>query len=811
VAAVAEVAADWSVLQFTRCLLFVLTWSTANDLIIGDLPSVVSAQGSARRGGETAFEVKMGQPHQDSRIRFGVYELDTQSGELRKAGIRIRLQDQPLKVLIALLEAPGEVVTRKELKRRIWPEESFGDFDHAVNVAVAKVRTALGDSADTPRFVETLPRRGYRFIASVNSQSQPTMAPVQGFRSRWAVVASLVSIATLATASYFYFHRAPKLTDKDTIVLSDFDNKTGDPVFDGTLRQGLTVQLEQSPFLSLVSEQQMQQTLRLMGQSTDAKLTPEISREVCQRTGSTAVIDGSIAQMGTQYSLILKAVNCSNGESLTSTEAQASDKSHVLEALGKAASEIRNKLGESIGSVQKLERPLEMATTPSLEALQFFSLGVKSLAGGDSVSAMPLFQQAIKLDPNFAIAYDFLGISYSNLGEDRLASDNLQKAYELRERVSDRERLFIEAHYHDSVTGDLQKAQRAYEIVAQIYPRYFAPRNDLGTVYALLGQHDKALAEFRECLRLEVSGACYSNLVGGYINLNRLEEARATAKEAQAKKVDSPGLRSNLYLLAFLQNDAGGMTQQVAWAAGKPGVEDVLLALEANTAAYSGRLRKAREFSRRAMDSAERAEVKETAATYTAVSGLREALFGNAAEARQQVVSALGLSTGPHVQYSAALTMALVGNAARAQAVADDLAQRFPSDTVVQFMYLPNLHAQLALTRNNPSKAIELLQAAAPYELGNLYSAYVRGEAYLAARQGTEAAAEFQKILDHRGIVVNHPIGALAHLQIGRAYALQGDTAKARAAYQDFLTLWKDADPDIPILKQAKAEYAKLQ
>jgi tetratricopeptide (TPR) repeat protein/predicted Ser/Thr protein kinase len=655
---------------------------------------------------------------------------------------------------------------------------------------------------------------GRAAVAAAETRLKPAPKSTQ-FR-RVAVTGVAIMVIGMAVGGWlFHSRKARALTDKDTIVISDFDNKTGDAVFDSTLRQGLTVQLEQSPFLSLVPEQRVKETLRLMGQPPETKLTPEISREVCQRTGSKAVIDGSIAQIGTQYLLTVKAVNCLSGESLASTEAQANDKNHVLDALGKTALEIRNKLGESLSTVQKFDTPLEQATTPSLEALQAYSLGWKKVAGDDDpASAIPMFQQAIRLDPKFAIAYNFLGMSYHNLGESALALDNFRKAYELRERASEREKLYIEATYHGFATRDLEKAERAYGVVVQIYPRYWAPRNDLGWAYSLLGQHDKALAEYRESLRLDVNGVTYSNLVLTYFSLNRLEDAQATAKEAQAKKIDSPDLHGLVYLLAFLQNDPAGMAQQVAWATGKPGVEDTLLANEADTAAYSGRLRTAREFSHRATDSAKRAEQQETAATYSAYSGLREALFGNAAEARQQVESALRLSTGRDVKYPAALALALAGHTVRAQALADDLGKRFPEDTIVRFAYLPTLHAQIALNRGDSENAIGVLQVAIPYELGlaaSLYPAYVRGEAYLAAHQGREAAAEFQKILDRRGIVVNEPIGALAHLQLGRAYAIQGDTAKAKAAYQDFLTLWKDADPDIPILIAAKAEYAKLK
>jgi eukaryotic-like serine/threonine-protein kinase len=634
---------------------------------------------------------------------------------------------------------------------------------------------------------------------------------------RWmaATGATILVIGLVVGGWLLYSRKARALTAKDTIVLADFTNTTGDPVFDGTLRQGLSVQLEQSPFLSIISDEQIKQTLQMMGQKPDAKLTPENARELCQRTGSAATIDGSITQIGTQYSLILKAMNCSNGKSLTSTEAQASDKSHILDALGKSATEIRNKLGESLTTVQKFDTPLQQATTPSLEALQAYSLGWKTMVGGDSASAVPLLQRAVTLDPNFATAYRLLAIGYSNLGETSLASENTRKAFELRERVSEHEKLLIEARYYDQVTGDLGKAQRAAEVCAQTYPRDWEAVAERGSLFRTLGQYDESLTAYREVLRLNPdSGLPYFNLIYNYVRLNRLDEARATAEEAQAKKLDSPVLHFFLYDIAFLQNDAAGMAQQVAWSTGKPGVEDVLMEYEADTAAHAGRLEKAQTSSRQAVASAERADKREKAASYEVEAALWEALYGNMAEARHRIDSTLRLSMGRDEQYGVALAHALIGDSARAPALTDDLGKRFPEDTVVQFAYLPTLNAHIALNHNDPSKAIEILQAAVPYELGraaSLYPAYVRGQAFLAARQGSEAAAEFQKILDHRGIVLNAPIGALAHLQIGRAYAMQGDTAKAKAAYQDFLTLWKDADPDIPILIEAKAEYAKLK
>ena len=639
--------------------------------------------------------------------------------------------------------------------------------------------------------------------------------------TRWAaLMGATILVIGLAVGGWLFFSRkAHALTDKDTIVLADFTNTTGDSVFDGTLRQGLSVQLEQSPFLKIISDQQIQQVLKMMGQKSDATLTPEIARELCQRTASTAVLNGSIVRLGNQYVLGLKAVNCQTGDSLVQEQATADGKERVLNALGEAATKLRQRLGESLSTVQKFDSPLEQATTSSLEALQAYSLGWKTQwIKGDSAAAVPFFQRAIQLDPNFAMAYASLGTSYWVVAETSLGAENMKKAYALRERVTMREKFYIESHYHDFVTGDMEKTRQACELWTQTYPRDDVPKIVLGVVYSKLGQYDKLLAENREALGLYPSAVNYANLVDSYLYLGRLDEAQATAAEAEAKRLDSPYLRFLLYQIAFLQNNAAGMAQQVTWASGKSGWEDVLAAEDADSAAYSGQLGKARSLSRQAVASAERANEKETAAAYEADAALREALFGNAAEARQRTAAALKLSGGRDVQYGASLALALAGDAAQAEALADDLAKRFTEDTLVQFNYLPTIHAQVALIRKNHSKAVDALQAAS-YELGTptdrispgLYPVYVRGEAYLAAHQGNEAAAEFQKILDHRGIVVNEPIGALAHLGLARAYAMQGDTAKARTTYQDFLTLWKDADADVPVLIAAKAEYAKLQ
>ncbi len=638
----------------------------------------------------------------------------------------------------------------------------------------------------------------------------------------WGLVTgATIVIFGLAVGGWLFFSRkAHALTDKDTIVLADFANKTGDAVFDGTLRQGLSVQLEQSPFLSIVSDEQVQKTLGLMGQKPDAKLTAQTAREICQRTASAAVLEGSIAQVGTQYDLILKAVNCISGESLASTEAQAGDKNHVLDALGKTASDIRNKLGESLSTVQKFDTPLDQATTPSLEALKAFSSGHKIFFTTGATEAIPFLRQAIERDSNFAIAYAWLGRAYRDLDENATAADYTRKAYELRGPTSEAEKYFISASYDIVATGNFLRAKQTCELWIQAYPRNPMPRTFLaGPIYPTLGQYENAIEAGKEAVRVSPDSPVPYFILGfNYINLNRLDEAKATYAQALEHKLDHPYIHADLYVMAFLQNDAAAMRQEAAWSVGKPGPESNMLALQADTAAYSGRLREARDFSRKAMDSARLADLKETAATYAARSDLREALFGNLEEARHSATMAMQHSTEQGVQFSAALALAYAGDDKQAHALTDDLAKRFPESTIAQINFLPTLRAKLALNKGNVSVAMESLTAAAPYDFGRsgnyywtvLYPVYVRGEVYLAAHQGNEAAAEFQKILEHRGVVLNGPIGALAHLQIGRAYAMQGDTAKARAAYQDFLTLWKDADPDIPILKQAKAEYARL-
>ncbi len=662
-------------------------------------------------------------------------------------------------------------------------------------------------------------------------------APEKRMPWRLAVAGVVVAAAAVAGLYLLRSRPAPRLTEKDSIVVAEFTNTTGDPVFDGTLRQGLSSQLEQSPFLNLLSDQRVVQTLALMAQPKDARLTLGLAREVCQRTASAATIEGSISSLGSQYVVGLKAVNCRSGDALGNEQAVAVGKEQVLKALGEAATKLRERLGESLASVQKYDVPAENVTTPSLEALQAYSLGYRAhVVKNDYAAAIPLFQHAISLDPNFAMAYAELGTNYSNLGEIARAAENTRKAYELRERVSERERFYIVSHYEFFVTGNLEAARKSYELWAQTYPRDATPPGNLNSIYTNLGDYDKALAAAQQAMKVSGgTGITYANLIISYLLVNRLDEARATAQEAHTQNLDNPLNHINLYSIDFLQHDAEGMERDAAALMGKPGLEDAMLYGESDTAAYGGQFSQARELTRRASDSALRADEKETAAGYQAESALREVLVGDIRQAKQLAQAALALSNGKDVEAVSAIALGLAGDAPQALRLAGDLAKRFPEDTIVQFNYLPTIRAGVALQAGSATKAIEALAPAAPYELGSpaqtvsfaLYLVYLRGAAYAAAQQGHFAEAEFQKILDHPGVVGNEPIGALAHLGLARAYALEsgagrvpgkqatgGDAAalsKARMAYQDFFALWKDADPDVPILKEARSEYAKLQ
>jgi eukaryotic-like serine/threonine-protein kinase len=659
--------------------------------------------------------------------------------------------------------------------------------------------------------------------AAPTSASAVAAAPTS---SRWKIllpVGVVALVVLVAGGLYWRSHsatpatNAAPLTEKDTVVLTDFANSTGDPVFDGTLKQALAVDLEQSPFLNILSDRKIGETFKLMGHAPTDHVTADLAKELCLRTGSKAILAGSVSSLGTQYVVGLEAVACSTGDTLAKEQAESASKEGVLKALGTAATSLRARLGESLASVQKFDVPVE-ATTPSLEALKAYSMGVTTGRTKSSAESIPFMKRAIELDPNFAIAYAGLAVDYSNLGQASLAADYAKKAYDLRDRVSERERYRISALYFQNVTSEVEQATEAYELWTRSYPRDAVPHTNLGFLYANLGQYEKAIAETEAGLQLEPTRGAYGNLAGLYINVNRLQAAGKTIQEARQKNFDDLTIRSDLYSLAFLSGDAGEMERDVAWAAGRPNEEDQMLNTQADTQAYYGRLEKARDLARRASDSAVRSDAKETGAQWLAYQALREAELGNAAAARQGVARALALAPGRDVKVLSALALARSSETGQSKTILEGLHKSEPTNTYLKVYWFPVIEASTAMVQQAPDRAIVALEPAVPYELGSpppgsstMYPAYIRGLAYLAQKNGPAAAAEFQKFLDHSGIVQNFLLGSLARLQLARAYAVSGDTAKAKSAYQDFLTLWKDADPDIPILKEAKAEYAKLQ
>ncbi len=606
-------------------------------------------------------------------------------------------------------------------------------------------------------------------------------------------------------------------------MLADFTNTTGDSVFDDTLKQALSIGLRQSPFLSILSEQKLKDALSRMGLPANERLTGQVAREVCLRTRSTAVLKGSISNLGSEYIVEIEAVNCRTGDALAQEQVQASRKEDVLKALGDAVSQLRPKLGESLSTVQKYDQPLVEASTSSLDALKAFSLAVKASNSQETSAAVQYLQRAVELDPNFALAHSSLGGLYgSDLQEPGLAAKHLSKAYELRDRASEVERFQIETNYYTFVTGEVEKGIKTAQSFAQAYPRDPGPPLSFGYMSAYLGRYEDEVKGSVEAIRLmSDAGHAYTNLMEAYIALNRIDEAKAVYRQAVEQKMDFQFLQNDMYVIAFLEGDSDEMRRQAAATVGRPGVEDVLLSAQSDTEAFHGRLEKAREFSTRAVDSAMNAEQKETAALWRLNSALREAEFGNRERARQEIHRGVEIVLTRDIKTLAAVALACTGDATQARAIAADLRGQFPSNTTVNHYWLPVVYAYVELRANRPERAVEILKEATPYELafplpqfsagGTLYPPYIRGQAYLALHKGKEGEAEFQKLIDHRTIVANFPLASLAHLQLARAYAMQGDTAKAKAAYQDFLTLWKDADLDIPILIAAKAEYAKLR
>ena len=707
-------------------------------------------------------------------------------------------------------------------------------LEDIINKALEKDRNLRYQSAADMRTDLQRLKRDTETGQAATSSGKVAAAPMASRKPWKLLTAALVLLIAIVIAGVYYFRSrqsANRLGEKDTIVLADFANSTGDAIFDDTLKTALNVSLQQSPYLNVLSDSAVRKNLQQMTRPPGTKLTPDVARELCQRAGSKVYIAGSIGSLGSEYVLGLKAVNCQTGDALAQEQVTASSKEKVLDALGEAASKLRGELGESLATVQKLDVPLSTATTSSLEALKEYTLGVKAGHEKGAAAGLPHFQHAIELDPNFASAYAAVGGDYFTLSELVRASEYYTKAFQLREHASEREKLAITANYYSRVTGELDKSAQTHLEMIESYPREDAAFNNLAIVYSQQGQYEKAAELARKAPGFGLAVADYENLANYSLALQRFDQARQLIHDAQERKFDDYAFHSAAYALAFFDNDSAAMAEQQQWYAARPDIENFGLALASDTEAYEGHLAKARELTKRAVDSAIRADSKENAAVWLANAALQQAAYGNTSEARESAAAALKLApTSQGTEVEAALAFAMAGDTARAESLAQELGKQYPLDTQMQSLWLPAIQAQLALDSKNPASALDVLRAPSPVELGLiqflnniscLNNTYIRGEAYLAAGQGAAAAAEFQKIIDHNGLVWNCWTGALAHLGVARANALQSrssqgadaDAARTRAlaAYKDFLALWKDADPDIPILKQAQAEYARLQ
>ena len=783
---------------------------------------------------------------------FGPFRVDPEKQILLRGSQPVAITPKTFDTLLILVRHSREVVSKNDLMNELWPDAFVEEANLSQNIFM--LRRVLGDTPEDRRYIVTLPGKGYRFVADVRTINQDGEDVVVASRSRsqiviehsdsssgeilsttpanvdgksvwksFAVIGAVAALLAAAMVLYLHHPRAVALGEKDTVLIGDFTNTTADPVFDDALRQGLEIQLAQSPFLSLISEKRIREALQLMGQPADAQLTPEMARQVCERTGAAAVLQGLIASLGSQYVLGLRATNCRTGDILADEQAQAARKEDVLNALTRMTTRLRSQLGESLGTLEKHDTTLAEATTPSLEALKAYTMAEKIHVSAGPAAALPLYSRAIGIDPNFAMAYLRQGSAYGEIGESDLSAQSTTKAYELRGRASAREYFFLSLTYDFRVSGNLEKAQRTCESWTQTYPREMQPHGFLSTIYLILGRYERAVNEASKAIELDREFPIgYVNLATAYQNLDRLNEAENILHLASERKLRFPDFAVLRYNVAFLRGDNPGMEREVGLAQREDVAQDLISANQAYVLAYSGHSHQARIISQRAEDLAHQAGDKEREALFIAGAAVREALFGNASDARTRAAAAVARSKDREVEYGAALALAISGDSSRSEAIVNDLEKRFPEDTSVRFNYLPTVRGLLAVMRGQPTKAVELLEAAVPNELGTprstihgyfgaLYPIYARGEAYLAAGQGHEAAVEFQKILDHRGIVVSDPIGALAHLQMGRACALAGDKSGAASAYADFLSLWKDADPDLPIYNAAKAEYAKLQ
>ena len=801
-------------LQRADNLLEASTMTTQDLTSLGDTPGTIAFMSPEQVQGEEL------DPRTDL-FSFGVVIYEMATGHLPFDRKTVGA------TFAAILHEPPEPVTR-------WNSQLPVKLDEIISKALQKdrhlryqhaseIRSDLQPLKDVIKSVPETPAADSKGIATPPGKSAPSQKSVLKLVLPVGVIvlALLGAIILGLGLSRRRTSQASKLTEKDAVVLADFANSTGDPVFDNTLKQALSISLRQSPFLNILSDGRVAATLAMMTRPTNTQITNDVAREICQRTQSKAYIGGSISALGKEYVLGLRAASCETGDVLAEEQATADRKEEVLAALGRAVAKLREKLGESLASVTKYDQPLSEATTSSLEALQQYSEAGRAQREQGDAAAIPYGKRAIELDPNFAVAYASLAGDYSNLNQPSLARENFQKAYELRNRATQRERFLIEASYYNYVTGEIDKAIQTYDEWARTYPADYVPLGNLGDNYIFLGQYEKAAEETNASLRIEPDDViAYGNLIDDYLSLDRIKDAKAALDETSRRNLDTPDLHLYRYHLAFLENDPAAMQEQSSWATGKPGAEDAQLSDESDTEAYYGRLQKARELTRQAVELAKRNEGADTAALWQVNEALREAEFGNTTFARKAAADALSLSSKSDIELLVALALARSGDTVQSSALADKVAAEFDRDTLIQAYWLPAIRATIAIDRGDPQKAIELLSMASEYELGEpvqwpshgtLYPVYVRGEAYLRAGDAVRAATEFQKIVDHRGVVANFPLGVLARVQLGRAYKLGGDVEKAREAYAAFLVVWLDADPNIPILKQAKSEYAKLR
>jgi eukaryotic-like serine/threonine-protein kinase len=759
---------------------------------------------------------------------FKDFSLDLDRGCLWRGADEVRLRPKVFEALKYLVQNDNRLVTKEELISALWPD-SFVTDDSLVQLLV-ELRRALGDEAQA--CLKTVPRRGYIFTASVRQAgaSPPATATAEAPAAakaprRAAIVLLALLVAAAAISIQFMETRRPARTDaftyKDSVLIADFVNTTGDDVFDGTLRQAMAVQLGQSPFLNIFSEERVRETLRYMGRPPDGPVTRELAREIAQRQGVKALLTGSISTLGRHYVINLEAVNAASGETILREQVEAESREKVLGRLGDASAKFRQKLGESVSSIEKFAAPIEQATTPSLEAFKAYDLGRKRQFSGQYFEAIPLYRRAVELDPNFAIAYAALAISYGTAREDDLAAQFSERAFALRDRATERERFYISARYYMDVLGDADKAIEVQELWKQTYPRDFVPRTNLSARYSANGLYERALEEAREGVRLNPdAGVAYAAVAHSSICLARYPDARAAIEQAVSRKLEPPYSRYMLYGIAFLEGDTATMQLQVDRVAGTP-TEAGMLAVQSVAAAYAGQVRRARKLTQAAIDLAMSRGLKEGAGLYSAGSSLWEAAYGNCREAQRTTARALSLSRGRSALRWSALALAMCGEAGAARQLTAEMSRRFPQDSFVSASWLPMTRAALEIHGGHPARAVETLERARRIELGTdalLWPAYLRGLAYLAQGEGNEAQAEFQKILDRKGVLAPkdlNPVGLtlypLAWLGRARAGTLTGDVADSRAAYEALLASWKDADSDVPIVRAAGREYRQSQ